>query len=241
MGVNGRKTVMAAGAAPIPDLAVRDRLLKSAIDLFNRKGYAAATVREIVAAAGVSKPVLYYYFRSKEGIYLDLMREGFSMFGSILGATMDEEGSSAEKIKRLSVRTLGLFMENIEVGRLMYAIYYGPPQGAPFFDFDAYHTMFQEAVRKLVEEGVRGGEFRKGNSEDMMWAIIGAVNVAMEIQLCHPDLEMDREKLGRVLEIIFAGIASGERPAHRGSPGIRRRLRGAGAHGRQRERKGERR
>jgi len=31
-------------------------------------------VREIVAAAGVTKPVLYYYFRNKEGIYLELMQ-----------------------------------------------------------------------------------------------------------------------------------------------------------------------
>lgn len=241
MGGKRRMAGKKEGAARVPDVAARERLLKSAIDLFNRKGYAAASVREIVAAAGVSKPVLYYYFRSKEGIYLDIMREGFSLFDSILGATLDEEGGAAERTKRLSGRTLDLFREHIEVGRLMYAIYYGPPQGAPFFDFDAYHMKFQEAVRKLVEEGIRGGEFRNGNADDMMWAIIGAVNVAMEIQLCHPELEMDREKLGRVLDIIFAGIASVDRPARRGSSGIRRRLRGTGAHGRQRERKGERR
>ena len=220
MGVDGRKALKAGGLAPKPDLAVRIRLLKSAIELFNRKGYAAATVREIVAAAGVSKPVLYYYFQSKEGIYLDLMREGFSKFESILEATSGEKESAAERIKRLSGRTLDLFMEHIEVGRLMYAIYYGPPQGAPFFDFDAYHMKFQEAVRKLVEEGIRGGEFRKGNAEDMMWAIIGTVNVAMEIQLCHPELEMDRKKIGRVLEIIFTGIAAKSRRKER--KGVRR-------------------
>ena len=220
MGVDGRKAVKAGGLAPKPDLAVRIRLLKSAIELFNRKGYAAATVREIVAAAGVSKPVLYYYFQSKEGIYLDLMREGFSKFESILEATSGEKESAAERIKRLSGRTFDLFREHIEVGRLMYAIYYGPPQGAPFFDFDAYHMKFQEAVRKLVEEGIRGGEFRKGNAEDMMWAIIGTVNVAMEIQLCHPELEMDRKKIGRVLEMIFTGIAAKSRRKER--KGVRR-------------------
>ena len=220
MGVDGRKAVKAGGLAPKPDLAVRIRLLKSAIELFNRKGYAAATVREIVAAAGVSKPVLYYYFQSKEGIYLDLMREGFSKFDSMLEATSGEKESAAERIKRLSGRTLDLFREHIEVGRLMYAIYYGPPQGAPFFDFDAYHMKFQEAVRKLVEEGIRGGEFRKGNAEDMMWAIIGTVNVAMEIQLCHPELEMDRKKIGRVLELIFTGIAAKSRRKER--KGVRR-------------------
>src|SRR3970282_247165 len=73
----GKKTRVSDGVA-------RDRLLKSATLLFTRKGYAGATVREIVAAAGVTKPVLYYYFRNKEGIYLELMRGGFSRFDSLL-------------------------------------------------------------------------------------------------------------------------------------------------------------
>lgn len=230
-----------AGVAGTQDIAVRERLLESAIRLFNRKGYAAASVREIVAEAGVSKPVLYYYFRNKEGIYLDIMREGFSKFESMLEATTGERKSSAERIRRLSGRSLDLFREHIEVARLMYAIYYGPPQGAPFFDFEAHHLKFQGVVLRLAEEGIRSGEFRKGNAEDMMWAIIGAVNVAMEIQLCHPELEMDGKKLGRILEIIFSGIAAEDVSGSRGSAGIRRRVRGTGARGRKRERKGERR
>lgn len=241
MGGKGKITGRKGNPARVADLAARGRLLKSAIGLFNRRGYAAATVREIVAAAGVSKPALYYYFRNKEGIYLEIMREGFSKFESMLEATSGEKDSAAERIRRLSGRSLDLFREHIEIARLMYAIYYGPPQGAPFFDFDAHHMKFQGVVRQLVEEGIGNGEFRKGNPEEMMWAIIGAVNVAMEIQLCHPELEMDSEKLGRVLEIIFSGIASEDRPARRSSAGIRRRLRGTGIHGRQRERKGERR
>ena len=53
--------------------AVRERLLREALRLFTERGYAATTVREIVAAAGVTKPVLYYYFGSKEGLYLEIM------------------------------------------------------------------------------------------------------------------------------------------------------------------------
>ena len=41
-----------------------------------------------------------------------------------------------------------------------------------------------------------------------MWAIVGAVNVAMEVQLCHPEMGMDRKRLGRILEFIFKGIST---------------------------------
>ncbi|HBO70128.1 MAG TPA: hypothetical protein DD658_08390 [Deltaproteobacteria bacterium] len=99
-----------------------------------------------------------------------------------------------------------LLLENIDVSRLMYSIYYGPPQGAPYIDFDAYHRKLQEAIRALVREGVRKGEFRKGNVEDMMWALNGALNVAMESRLCQPGDALDQEGLRRVLRIIYRGI-----------------------------------
>lgn len=214
----GEAKIAAAGSrkgAGTPDVAVRERLLKSATDLFTRRGYASATVREIVAAAGVTKPVLYYYFRSKEGIYLELMRDGFSRFDSLIDASRGEPGGAVEKILRFSGRAFDLFLEYIGVARVMYAIYYGPPQGAPFFDFDAYHLKFQEAIRRLVEEGIRNGEFRKGDAGDMTWAIVGAINVAMESQLCHPEIGVGKEGLARVLGVIFEGITAAGRKGSR--------------------------
>jgi hypothetical protein len=90
----------------------------------------------------------------------------------------------------------------------MYSIYYGPPQGAPFFDFDTYHLKFQDAMRRLVKEGIRKGEFDRGNANDMVWGIIGAVNVAMEVRLCHPDMGIKRKRLARILKLIFQGISA---------------------------------
>ena len=192
----------------VSDVTARERLLKSATELFTRKGYSGTTVREIVAAAEVTKPVLYYYFRNKEGIYLDLMRGGFSRFDSLLEESLSERGSAVERLTRLCTQVFSLFLDHIDVARVMYAIYYGPPQGAPFIDFDAYHRRLQDVVRGLVREGIRRGEFEKGNVDDMMWAILGALNVAMESQLCQPGDALDRNGLERVLFIIYKGIAA---------------------------------
>jgi TetR/AcrR family transcriptional regulator len=188
--------------------SMRQRLLAAATDLFTRKGYAATTVREIVGAVGVTKPVLYYYFRNKEGIYLELMREAFSRLDELIAGSVGDRGSATQKLLRLCDRTYTLFMENVKVARVMYSIYYGPHQGAPFFDFDAYHLKFQEAVRGLIQEGIRNGEFRKENPEDMTWAVLGAINVAMEVHLGHIELELGREGLARVLRLIFQGIST---------------------------------
>jgi AcrR family transcriptional regulator len=204
---------------PIPsDQTVRQRLLDRATELFARKGYASTTVREIVAAAGVTKPVLYYYFRNKEGLYLELMKEAWSRFDTILESIPNKAGRVREKIIRLFDLVFCLVLEQLEVARVAYSIYYGPPQGAPFFDFDAFHLKFHKVINTLVEEGIRTAELRPGDAMEMTWAVIGTCNLAIELEICHPEMGVGREGLTRILNLIFDGIASqeGEQKGERG-------------------------
>ncbi len=58
----------------------KDRIFGAALELFCRKGYHATSVREIVEAARVTKPVLYYYFKSKEELFHAILEETFEVF-----------------------------------------------------------------------------------------------------------------------------------------------------------------
>ena len=193
-----------------PDREVRQRLLACATELFARKGYAATSVREIVSSAGVTPPVLYYYFQSKEGIFLELMRDAWATFDAVLAEALGELGSAPEKILCLSERLLTLFREKIDAARVIYGVLYGPPQGAPFFDFHAHHAKFRQAILGLVESGISEGELNAGPMNAMMWAIIGAVNIAMEVELCHPELSLGAEGLREVLALVLQGMAPSE-------------------------------
>jgi TetR/AcrR family transcriptional regulator len=191
--------------------AVRERLLAEAMDLFSRKGYTATTVREIVTATGVTKPVLYYYFHNKEGLYLELMRGAFSKLDALLDTTGKYEGRAEQKLKQLCAQFFPLFQENIKIVQIMYSIYYGPHQGAPFFDFDSYHLKFHQTVQRIVEEGVRKKEFIDGNASEMSWLILGAVNITMELELAHPEWRLGQDGLMRMLDLIFQGLIVGRR------------------------------
>ncbi|HOH51706.1 MAG TPA: helix-turn-helix domain-containing protein, partial [Candidatus Hydrogenedentes bacterium] len=45
------------------------RLLESALKIFSEKGYEGTSIREIIEGAGVTRPVLYYYFQNKEDLF----------------------------------------------------------------------------------------------------------------------------------------------------------------------------
>ncbi|MFZ5984911.1 MAG: TetR/AcrR family transcriptional regulator [Acidobacteriota bacterium] len=198
----------AAAPPPAPPEDARARLLRAATDLFQARGYAAATVREIVEAAGVTKPVLYYYFENKEGLYLALMRSAMEEFEALIEAHSARTGPARARIGSLCEEALALFKRHLPAVRIMYSIYYGPPQGAPFLDFDRLHLAFQNHLKRLLVEGREAGEFRFGRTEDAMWAIIGVLNVAQEVELCHPEMALGTMDLRRILGLVLDALSA---------------------------------
>ncbi len=51
----------------------REAILEAALDVFSAEGFRGATLDQIAAAAGLSKPNVLYYFSSKEAIYTELL------------------------------------------------------------------------------------------------------------------------------------------------------------------------
>ena len=66
----------------------KELILHTALELFARRGYEATGILDIVASAGITKPTLYYYFGSKQGLLETIV----SGYGSRL---LDTIGSTA--------------------------------------------------------------------------------------------------------------------------------------------------
>lgn len=188
---------------------VRERLLSSALELFITKGYAATSVREIVAAAGVSKPALYYYFGSKEGIYLELMNGALATFEALVAEVTAVPGTVQDRVMRFCIGLYDGSLSNIAIVRLIYSIYFGPPQGAPTFPIEQFFDRMLEILGTLVREGVTSGELRPVDQRDTTWAIVACLNIVLEEQICHSPPRVDREGLGRMIALLFNGIAQG--------------------------------
>lgn len=195
-----------------PDAATRARLTAAAIGLFTRKGYAATSVREIVESAGVTKPVLYYHFRSKEGIYLETLREAMEEFRSLLDSFAPCDEPVDVQLRQLCSALHDLFLRRLDLVRLVHSILYGPPQGAPFFDFHAVHEQLVDSIRRLVRIGVERGELGGADEEGMTLAVVGAFNAVSETEMLHPRRGCGRERLNRTLTVVLRGMKAGERP-----------------------------
>lgn len=88
----------------------RERILRSAEELFARQGYANTTMDQIVATLGMTKPFIYYYFRNKQEIFETLSwRAGVDCFSCMDFAEDDDRPAHikvADGLERLVRATL---------------------------------------------------------------------------------------------------------------------------------------
>jgi TetR/AcrR family transcriptional regulator len=194
-----------------PEGAIREALMGAALKQFTQRGYSATTVRELVEAAGVTKPVLYYYFGSKEGLFLELMRTHFRRIEALIDTYREEEGDVRHRLIAMLDKSLTHVQQNRDFIRLMHAIYFGPPGEAPYFDFAAYHQRLHDRIAQFLEEGIQSGEIRPGNAGDMAWIILGTMEITIEDQICNEASRIDRETLVRLLNLIFDGLAADQK------------------------------
>jgi AcrR family transcriptional regulator len=79
--------------ARLPAARRRVQLLDVALELFASQGYHQTSMNEIAEASGVTKPVLYQHFESKEQHYHELLREvSDRMRDAVLQGTAEAEG-----------------------------------------------------------------------------------------------------------------------------------------------------
>ena len=86
----------------LPHVSSAERILDTALDLFAVKGYDATSVREICEAAGITKPTLYHFYGSKDGVLQALVRAGFDQYRAMVAKAFGESGSFRKQAKSLA-------------------------------------------------------------------------------------------------------------------------------------------
>ena len=188
--------------------SVRKRLMDAAILLFTTRGYAATSVREIVEIAGVTKPALYYHFQSKDGIYLAILEDLVRIADEAIAASLVETGTARERLEGFLVGIFETFEKNKSAVRMINAVFWGPAQGVPPFDFDTFHQKLLAVLGRIVAEGVASGELRAVSPEDATLALMGVLSFNMDLTLAHPELGLGKDGFRRVLDLVFAGVAA---------------------------------
>jgi TetR/AcrR family transcriptional regulator len=154
----------------------RERLLTCALDLFSRRGYDTVGVREVVEAAGVTKPTLYHYFDSKRGLLEALLRREAGR----LQAELRRAAGYEHDLVLTLMRTAGAYFEfarqNPDFYRLQLALSFAPPENEAHGAMLPFLQDQQQVLEDLFFQAAEDHGNLRGRQSRYAAGFIGAVN-----------------------------------------------------------------
>jgi TetR/AcrR family transcriptional regulator len=186
----------------------RDRILKQALGLFSSRGYDAVSVREICTASGITKPTLYHFFGSKEGLYRALLGDALARFRQELRETLAAPGTTAERLARVSRAYFRVAREQRDLVRFLIALVHGPATAVPTNEIYEFYGELVSHLARVVEEGVARGECAPGPTDVRMLVFMGGLTEALTGYVLRGQPVLTPELADVLTESILAGWRS---------------------------------
>jgi TetR/AcrR family transcriptional regulator len=183
----------------------KESLFSAALALFAEKGYASTSVREIAASAGVTKPVLYYYFQSKEGLFRSILNWAGEQQAILLRNVLNTPGTALQRMICLYRLIFSGVRENGNLFRLIHNLVFGPPQGAPSYDVEQYHRRMVDAIKAIYLKGRSEGELKDADPQEVAILLLGVTDLSFHLYYLQPE-SFDPAQPERLMELAFQGL-----------------------------------
>jgi len=172
-------------------------ITQAALEAFTEKGYAATRVEEVAKRAGVSKGLLYLYFKTKEELFKAVVKSVvIRRIDQLIGNIETTELSSEDFIRG----PLLSFMKRIPGSPVAIVIRLLISEGPRHPDLVDYY--YENVVAKglaaitgFVERGVEQGEFRKSVITELPQLFLAPVMLSIIWNIVFKTRELDTDKL----------------------------------------------
>jgi TetR/AcrR family transcriptional regulator, cholesterol catabolism regulator len=189
----------------------REELVGAAAMVFKEKGFAATTVDDIGRRAKMDRATVYYYFRGKKELFREMVNEATSE-----NVHMAERAANLDQAAREKLRELieGLLQSYVKHYPYLYVYVQedmlrlskdGSAWGKQMI---ALNHRFDHAVFKIVQEGLKTGDFSSDRDPKLIAAgIIGMCNWTH--RWFDPTGQVSSTELARVFsDLVLNGLLS---------------------------------
>ncbi len=180
------------------------RILDAALKLFSEKGYEGTSTREICELAGITKPTLYYFFESKEGVYRALIKKAFDQNNDIIAAGLAMPGSLRDRLKKIAELTFESVRAHPALLRFLFSAVYSLNSPLAQHVQCSHETMLVRLIDE-VNAAVERGEITAGNMEARMTILAGSLVEAISNSLISGKPDLTQELAHAIVDMIFDG------------------------------------
>jgi len=159
--------------------ATRAAILSAAERLFVRQNYADVSMRDIAQAAQVTTGALYYYYPSKETLYLDMLQRDLAAKREAMAAAIPHPAEGRAKLRALTRVFLAMPGEQRNVMRLVRRdvnAFRGPARQTIV---SAYQEALPGLVEPILREAIAAGELKAHDPRWLAWVYIAIVETTL--------------------------------------------------------------
>jgi AcrR family transcriptional regulator len=192
--------------------STRNRILAAAQEIFSQRGYASSSMDDIVERSRLSKGALYWYFNSKEELFVALQDKQLSSSVARLKAKSGPEDSAMVKLERAAeIAFASLIGDDKDASRMnmefnLAAMRMKPVQRRQ----DARYRTVHSFILGYVEDGIRRGEFRRDLDPDEVATVLVGVIDGLSLRWATTTFDFDRDSIRKTLvEMVLNGLVRG--------------------------------
>lgn len=158
----------------LPQTDTQQKILDAAIDVFAQKGYHDTRVDEIVDASKTSKGAVYFYFPSKQDIFLAIVDKFASLLEERLKPAIDQESSGVERVSIALQVCLKTFEQYRSLAKVFLVQAAG--LGVVFEDKQIeIHNRFARLIQQQLDDAVQEGDIPPIDTEVAAYIWMGAI------------------------------------------------------------------
>ncbi len=185
-------------------------ILATALALFAEKGFAKASMNDIVRASGLSKGGVYWHFKSKDELVTAIFDQFFVEQLALLDGVLAGEGTAAAKLKQLATFTgdgvaelAGQFPSPLE----FYAL--AARDDSLKAHLQGHFHNYREKIRALVAQGISDGELLNENSTDVAKTIMALFEGLLLLWAISPESIDLSTQVETAVQLLLQGLQNG--------------------------------
>ena len=182
----------------------REKILEAAISLFAQKGYSQTSVNDIVGRAGVTKPVLYYYFGNKEGLFTEIFRFCFEGFEEMFREAFKDVTELKEFIFRFVRFDLEMISQYREIISVLFSEFYSLRSHLSLDNMMSLTDRHYELIAGSLKICLKG-EHRDEEVSEVVKILDGMLNY-YEVGILKFDCKLEDEDYARLGGIVYKMI-----------------------------------
>ena len=150
----------------------KKNILGGALRVFHSSGIEKTTMDEIAAESGFGKATLYYYFTSKDEVFIAIMEDGWRQLWEGIESKIVQDVTPRKKFMGIIKKMASIVKSN----KILYGFLFTAPnhiQDESKQSWKTYQERLYSILKSIIEEGIKKNEFIDLNPGMLMKAIGG--------------------------------------------------------------------